>query len=96
FDWPDADGPRAKVIEEIAEIDAAGVDQREEEVGDLLFSVVNWARHLGVDPETALRVANAKFEARFKAMEAEAGEGFSGLDLDAKEALWQAVKRRAG
>jgi ATP diphosphatase len=93
FDWPDADGPRAKVIEEIAEIDAAGIEQREEEVGDLLFSVVNWARHLGVDPEAALRVANAKFEARFKAMETEAGEGFAGLDLGAKEALWQAVKR---
>lgn len=93
FDWPDADGPRAKVIEEIAEIDAAAIEQREEEVGDLLFSVVNWARHLGVDPEAALRVANAKFEARFKAMETEAGEGFAGLDLGAKEALWQAVKR---
>ncbi|MGY4395910.1 ATP diphosphatase [Sphingomonas sp. UYAg733] len=95
FDWPDAAGPRAKVIEEIAEIDAATVDQREEEVGDLLFSVVNWARHLGVDPEAALRTANAKFETRFKAMEADAGDSFAGLDLDSKEALWQAVKRRA-
>ena len=97
FDWPDAAGPRAKVIEEIAEIDVAkSNEQREEEVGDLLFSVVNWARHLGVDAEAALRVANAKFEARFKAMETDAGDGFAGLDLDAKEALWQAVKRRAG
>lgn len=94
FDWPDASGPRAKVIEEIAEIDAASAVEREEEVGDLLFSVVNWARHLNVDPEAALRSANAKFEARFKAMEADAGDGFSSLSLDAMESLWQAAKRR--
>ena len=92
FDWPDADGPRAKVIEEIAEIDAASPAEREEEIGDLLFAVVNWARHLGVDAEAALRAANAKFERRFKAMEAEAGDAFVGLDLDAKEALWRGAK----
>jgi ATP diphosphatase len=93
FDWPDADGPRAKVIEEIAEIDAASPAEREEEIGDLLFAVVNWARHLGVDAEAALRAANAKFERRFKAMEAEAGDAFAGLDLDAKEALWTGAKQ---
>jgi len=93
FDWPDADGPRAKVIEEIAEIDAASPAEREEEIGDLLFAVVNWARHLGVDAEAALRGANAKFERRFKAMEAEAGDAFAGLDLDGKEALWLSAKR---
>ena len=92
FDWPDADGPRAKVIEEIAEIDAASPAEREEEIGDLLFAVVNWARHLGVDAEAALRAANAKFERRFKAMEAEAGDAFAGLDLDAKELLWRGAK----
>src|SRR5882757_10061685 len=96
FDWPDATGPRAKIDEEIAEIEAAATPAEcEEEVGDLLFAVVNWARHLGVDPEAALRVANAKFEMRFRAMEAEAGAGFDALDLDAKEALWQQVKRAA-
>ncbi|MGH2192664.1 hypothetical protein, partial [Enterococcus faecalis] len=48
FDWPDADGPRAKVVEEIAEVaNAADADHREEEIGDLLFAVVNWSRHLG-------------------------------------------------
>ena len=92
FDWPDAEGPRAKVIEEIAEIDAASPAEREEEIGDLLFAVVNWARHLGVDAEAALRGANAKFERRFKAMEAEAGDAFAWLDLEAKEALWVNAK----
>ena len=93
FDWPDASGPRAKVDEELAEIDAAAPADREEELGDLLFSVVNWARHLGIDPEHALRRANAKFEHRFAAMEAAAGAGFAALDFDAKEALWQSIKR---
>lgn len=92
FDWPDASGPRAKVHEEIAEIDAADDATREEEVGDLLFSVVNWARHLGIDPEAALRGANAKFERRFAAMEQAAGDGFAALPLDDKEALWQSIK----
>jgi ATP diphosphatase len=65
---------------------------REEEIGDLLFAVVNWARKLGIDPETALRAANAKFERRFRAMEAQAGDGFAALDLDAKEDLWVQAK----
>ncbi|MDH7970831.1 nucleoside triphosphate pyrophosphohydrolase [Sphingomonas sp. AR_OL41] len=94
FDWPDAEGARAKVDEEIAEVEAAtNAAEREEEIGDLLFAVVNWARKLGIDPEAALRAANEKFEKRFKAMEAVAGNAFEALDLDAKEALWQQVKR---
>lgn len=95
FDWPDPSGARAKIDEELAEVEAAGSDvEREEEIGDLLFAVVNWARKHGVDPEAALRGANAKFERRFMAMEAEAGETFSSLGLDAQEALWQQVKSR--
>lgn len=94
FDWPDAEGARAKVIEEIAEIDAAPADALEEEFGDVFFAAVNWARKRGIDPEAALRAANAKFERRFKAMEAQAGEAFEALDLDGKEALWVAVKAR--
>jgi ATP diphosphatase len=96
FDWPDSDGPRAKVSEELAEADDATGDHKAEEIGDLLFAVVNWARHEGIDAEAALRAANMKFENRFKAMEAEAGDTFKALDLDAKEALWQSIKRRAG
>ncbi len=94
FDWPDPSGARAKIDEELAEVEAASPEEREEEIGDLLFAVVNWARKLGIDPEAALRVANAKFERRFKAMEEEAGEAFAALDLDGKEALWEAAKLR--
>lgn len=91
FDWPDADGPRAKVLEELAEIDAATTDDaREDELGDLLFAAVNLARHLKVDPEIALRRANAKFERRFRAIEK--ATGFSTLPLAEKEALWAAAK----
>ncbi len=96
FDWPDEVGPRAKIDEEIQEIVEATPDTLEEEFGDLLFAVVNWARHRGVDAEAALRNANLKFERRFRGMEEIAGEGFSALDLEAKEALWQDVKRRGG
>jgi len=97
FDWPDAEGPKAKVHEEIAEIAAATSEaERIEEFGDLLFSVVNWARHMGVEPEAALRAANAKFEGRFAAMEAlHAGDGgtaLSALTLDEMEALWVRAK----
>ena len=91
FDWPDAEGPRAKIAEELAEIAAAETDDaREDEVGDLLFAAVNLARHLKVDPEVALRRANAKFEQRFRAIETT--EGFVSLSLDEKEALWTAAK----
>ncbi|WP_375427476.1 nucleoside triphosphate pyrophosphohydrolase [uncultured Sphingomonas sp.] len=96
FDWPDASGPRAKIDEELAEIDAASPDHVEEELGDLLFSVVNWARHLNVDPEAALRRANAKFERRFASMEAIAGKHFPDLSLGEMEALWSRVKALSG
>jgi nucleoside triphosphate diphosphatase len=93
FDWPDASGARAKIDEELAEIEAADDDTRAEEVGDLLFAVVNFARHLKIDPESALRAASTKFERRFAAMEKMAGEAFPGLDLSAKEDLWIRAKR---
>ncbi|MES2338468.1 MAG: nucleoside triphosphate pyrophosphohydrolase [Pseudomonadota bacterium] len=94
FDWPDPRGARAKVDEELAEVEAAATrDEREDEIGDLLFAVVNWARKLGIDPEVALRSANAKFERRFRGMEALAGDAFADLSLDEQEALWATVKR---
>ncbi|MBB3763784.1 nucleoside triphosphate pyrophosphohydrolase [Sphingomicrobium lutaoense] len=92
FDWPDASGAKAKIHEELAEVEAARTDEeRQEEIGDLLFAVVNLARFLGVDSEEALRQANRKFERRFRAIETE--PGFEEMPLDDKEALWQAAKR---
>ena len=94
FDWPDSDGAIAKIVEELDEVQGAATQaEREEEVGDLLFAVVNLARHLKVDPEVALRAGNAKFDRRFRMMEAIAGEAFAALPLDEKEMLWQRAKR---
>ena len=85
--------PRAKIAEELEEVETAPDDAaRAEEVGDLLFAVVNYARHLGVDAESALRDANAKFARRFMAVEARAGADMAHMPLDALEAHWQAVK----
>lgn len=92
FDWPDPSGPREKIIEELEEVATAGLDTIAEEIGDLLFAVVNWARHLGVDAEAALRNANRKFERRFAGMEAIAGPTFAELSLDQMEELWRRVK----
>jgi ATP diphosphatase len=93
FDWPDPAGPAAKLVEETAELAQATTDaHRFEEAGDLLFAAVNLVRAHGIAPEDALRHGNAKFERRFRAMEALAGGTIAGRDLDAQEALWQAVK----
>jgi len=90
FDWPDASGARAKVIEELEELDEAPAGKREEELGDLLFAVVNLARLMKIEPEEALRKANYKFERRFRAIET--APDFVHLNLNEKEALWRAVK----
>src|SRR5687767_1991580 len=91
FDWPDVAGPRAKIDEELAELDAETEPAaREEELGDLLFALVNLARHLNIDAEEALRKASRKFEARFRAIEAT--PDFSDLSLDQMEALWTRAK----
>lgn len=87
-------GPRAKIDEELTEVAAASDDDaRENELGDVLFSVVNFARHLGIDAESALRRANDKFSRRFTAMEAMV-PSITKLDLAALEALWNDAKRR--
>ena len=91
FDWPDTSGPRAKIDEELAELEAETEHPRQlEEMGDLLFAVVNLARHLNIEPEAALREANRKFESRFRAIEGE--PGFSDMTLDEMEALWVKAK----
>jgi ATP diphosphatase len=92
FDWPDTSGPRAKIDEELAELDAESDHHRMlDELGDLLFAVVNLARHLNIEPEAALREANRKFEQRFREMEKT--PGFAELPLDEKEELWVAAKK---
>jgi ATP diphosphatase len=93
FDWPDAAGARAKLLEEMAELEEAPSPAAQaEEAGDLLFAAVNYLRKLEIDPEAALRAACDKFERRFRAIEA--APGFGEMDLAAKEALWQAAKAR--
>ena len=92
FDWPDTSGARAKIDEELAELDAETEhDRMLDELGDLLFAVVNLARHLNVEPEAARREANRKFEERFRIMEQ--APGFAELPLEEKESLWVAAKR---
>jgi len=99
FDWDSPVGVRLKIDEELAELDQAiGLGQRAqvaEELGDLLFTVANWARHLDVDAEDALRAAGLKFERRFEAMERQAqAQGMTLTQLSAAqwEALWLAAK----
>lgn len=93
FDWSDTDGPAAKLREEMSELRSAGDAARMEEAGDLLFAAVNLVRAYGIAPEEALRAGNDKFERRYRAMEAIAGDTFADLSLDEKEALWRSVKR---
>jgi tetrapyrrole methylase family protein / MazG family protein len=96
FDWPDVSGVIDKLQEEVGELKAAqDPAERENELGDLLFAVVNWARWLDIDPESALRQANAKFRKRFARIEAAAkaqGRAVNDLTLDEMEAEWQAAK----
>ena len=100
FDWSDATGVRAKIDEELGEIEAVAdgaAEHRAEELGDLLFAVANWARHLDVDPEESLRLANAKFERRFRAMEKLAAERalvLKSLTPAEWDGLWNEAKTR--
>lgn len=103
FDWPDAESVWPKIEEELAELragiaaeDAANI---EEELGDVLFALTNLARKLGVDPEAALRASNAKFERRFRGMEALAvarQTRLTDLPLEAQEAIYREVKGQQG
>ena len=108
FDWPDAQGVRDKVLEELREVDAAIASSGRadapavvepaviEEMGDLLFALANWSRHMRFDAEEALRAANFKFERRFRAMESIArgrGLALEGLSPQEWEDLWQEAKK---
>ena len=100
FDWPDIGPALGKVSEEAVEIAQAleageSLERLEEEVGDLLFAVVNIARHLGVDAEVALRGGNAKFSRRFEFIETQVkvnGDDISKQGLEALDALWEKAK----
>jgi tetrapyrrole methylase family protein/MazG family protein/ATP diphosphatase len=100
FDWSDAEGPRAKVDEELRELDAARAsgsrDEIEHELGDVLFSLCNLARKLELDPEDALRKANARFASRFDGVERrvnESGRTFKSHTLEELDAYWNEAKR---
>jgi tetrapyrrole methylase family protein/MazG family protein len=97
FDWPDLTGPVAKVHEELDELLQAPPAEREGELGDLLFAVVNVARAFGIEPELALNRTNAKFMRRFQQMEAMAAqtdEKLSDIGLEALDRLWDEAKKR--
>ncbi len=101
FAWPDVDGALPKIAEEAAEVRAAvdggDAQQVHDELGDLLFALVNVARHLGVEPESALRAATLKFRGRFEQVERLAGErgiDLRGAGLSVLDELWDQVKSR--
>jgi len=103
FDWPDIQGPVAKVKEELAEVEREeGSGKREaleEEIGDLLFAVVNLARKLGIDPDAALARANKKFKRRFKEVEKLAqaqGMKMGRASLEELDRLWDETKATEG
>lgn len=97
YDWPDASGPRAKIDEELAELDAIeNADQREAELGDLLFSVANLARKEGIDPEGALRATLNRVGQRFgvaEKMARDAGHSLRDLDDAERDRLWEDAKK---
>ncbi len=107
FDWKDAKGPLAKIREEIAELEEAVANSSDtsldehvkEELGDLLFSVTNLARHLKADSESALEGSTAKFARRFRAVEAgakAAGRDLKSMTLEEMDALWDKAKDAEG
>jgi tetrapyrrole methylase family protein/MazG family protein len=98
FDWPDIQGVYDKINEELSEIkQSKSPDELENEIGDLLFAVVNLARWYQVDAESALRQANRKFRQRFEQLEYECrkeGKGISSLSIDELDQLWEQVKKK--
>ncbi len=97
FDWPTADRVLDKINEEILEIkNAENLEEEQEEFGDLLFTLINYARKRGIDPEEALQQANAKFKKRFTLLEKELknkAQDINDKSLDELEKIWQDVKK---
>jgi ATP diphosphatase len=101
FDWKDSSGPLAKIHEEIDELDEAikeghSPEHIKEELGDILFAVTNYARHIKSDAESALQGTTSKFSRRFRAVEAEAkaqGKSLKDMTLEEMDAIWDAVKK---
>ena len=97
FDWDEAEKAYEKVEEEWAEFKAAtNKDEEEEEFGDYLFALINYARLKGINPDTALERCNVKFKTRFQSMEAQAedlNKGLNNMSLDEMEVLWQNAKK---
>ena len=103
FDWPDREGVRDKIHEELDELEEAvgtrDAANMEEEFGDVLFAVVNMARHLDIDPEKALTAANYKFERRFREMEHAVtadGKRLKDFNVESLDRHWRAAKKRVG
>lgn len=102
FDWPDSNGPRAKVLEEWNEIEEAisqeqGASVVQSEIGDMLFALVNYSRHLGIDPESALRGTIERFHQRFRYIEAAMKRGGTSIreaSLDSLNDLWEEAKSK--
>jgi MazG family protein len=96
FQWPDMDGVLDKVKEEVEELQAESeLDRVESEYGDVLFSLIQWARYKGIDPDRALRRQMVRFRSRFAQVEdfAAGNGGWERQDLEAMEGAWQAAKR---
>ena len=96
FDWSSHTGPLEKVQEEIGELEKSADDRRSEELGDLLFACVNLARHLGIEPEDALRHANEKFVARFRRVLKELekqGKDVEQVTLEEMDRIWDEIKK---
>jgi MazG family protein len=97
FDWPEVEGALEKVPEELQELrEAETAEGREAEFGDLLFTMVNVGRKLGINPEDALRRATSRFEARFRSMERQArddGRSLKAMEIGELDRYWEAAKR---
>lgn len=98
FEWDNADQVWEKVEEEINEfkesVEVSSIEEQEEEFGDVLFSMINYARFKGIDPETALEKVNKKFKQRFEYIEKHADKNLDVMTLDEMDALWEEAKEK--